>query len=119
MKQWNGQTKKKKYLSKKDILSYYYSTYIGLAILLLLLIAVKLGTFPIPFTLGLIVLVIGRILYGVKVHLDAISCPFCGNGELKKRWITNLYYLAMLPLEKDYYVCPNCGQYIEIRDCEE
>lgn len=103
-----------RYLNKRDILAYYYNTYIGLAILLLLMIAIKFNIFPLALSITLAVLVIIRILYGVKKLAHTISCPFCGDGELKNKWGENAYYLATLPLEKEMFECPNCGKTIEI-----
>lgn len=108
-----------KYLFKKDILAYYYNTYIGLAILLLLIIAIKFEVFPLIFSIVLTVLVALKILFGVKRMAPAISCPFCGDGELKHRWFTNAYYLSTIPLEKNIFECPNCGETIEVFDHEE
>lgn len=113
------QPRRPKYLKKKDILAYYYNTYIGLAILLLLVIAIKFEMISLVLCLALSIMVIIRILYGVKKLAHTISCPFCGDGELKRKWGVNAYYLATLPLEKKMFECPNCGKEIEVVDHEE
>lgn len=110
------QIRRPRYLVKHDILNYYYNTYIGLAVVFMLLVFLKVKVFPWQVSAIFLVVVLARIFYGVVKLAPAISCPFCEAGNKKRNLLQNAYYLSMIPLEKEVFKCPSCGKEIEIVD---
>lgn len=108
-----------KYLNRHDILAYYYNTYIGLAIIFMALVFLKMKVFPWQACLVLVGIVSIRVIYGVCKMAPAIACPFCKAGNQKRKWFSNIYYLSTIPLEKETFECPTCGQKIKIIDQDE
>ncbi len=104
------------YLIKHDILVYYYNTYIGLAIIFMILVFLKVEVFPWQACILLLIVVAARVLYGVKKLAPTVACPFCEAGHQKRKLISNVFYLSTLPLEKEHFECPTCGKIVEIID---
>lgn len=119
MNESQSNRRRPKYLIKHDILMYYYNTYIGLAIIFMILVFLKMAVFPWQACLVLLLVVSARVLYGVFRLAPIIACPYCEAGHRKKKWISNAYYLSMVPLEKEVFECPTCGKEIEVVDEEE
>lgn len=116
MEEPQTKVRRPRYLIKHDILNYYYNTYIGLAVVFMLLVFLKVDVFPWQADVVFLVIVLARIIYGVVKLAPTISCPFCEAGHKKRDLLQNAYYLSTLPLEKEVFECPSCGKEIEIVD---